>query len=87
MRILVDDVEPIRLLAGLQHATAADVVHTAIVEYFAKHRADLAAVHAETQGFIARGDVEGLAAALRSDAAGVAGQLVSRRRARIAVTA
>lgn len=88
MRILADDVEPIRLLAGLQHATAADVVHAAIVEYFAKHRADLAAVHAETQDFIARGDIEGLAAALRADVAGVAGKLASRnRRARTAVTA
>lgn len=87
MRILVDDVEPIRLLAGLRHASAAEVVHEAIVEYFAKHRADLAAVHAETQDFIARGDIEGLAAAMRAETAGVATHLASRnRRARTAVT-
>jgi hypothetical protein len=88
IRILVDDLEPIRLLAGLRHASAAEVIHEAIVEYFAKHRADLAAVHAETQDFIARGDIEGLAAAMRAETAGVAARLASRNgRSRTPVTA
>lgn len=88
MRILVDDVEPIRLLADLRHAAPAEIVHEAIIEYFARHRADLARVHAETQDFITRGDIEGLAAAMRADASGVAGRLASRtRRTRSAVSA
>lgn len=88
MRILVDDVEPIRLLADLRHAAPAEIIHQAIIEYFAKHRADLARVHAETHDFIARGDIEGLAAAMRLDASGVAGRLASRnRRARRTVGA
>jgi hypothetical protein len=88
MRILVDDLEPIRLLAGLRHAAPADIVHEALIEYFAKHRADLARIHAETQDFIARGDIEGLAAAMRADTAGVAGRLASRnRRPQTAATA
>jgi hypothetical protein len=80
MRILVDDVEPIRLLADLRREAPAQIVHEAIVEYFSKHRADLARRHAETQDFIARGDVEGLAASMRAEADGVAGRLAARAR-------
>lgn len=88
MRILVDDLAPIRLLADLRREAPAQIVHEALTEYFAKHRADLAKIHAETQDFIARGDIEGLAAAMRADADGVAARLAQRnRRARAAVSA
>jgi hypothetical protein len=80
MRILVDDIEPIRLLADLRREAPADIVHAAIAEYFSKHRADLARRHAETHDFIARGDIEGLAASMRAEANGVAGRLAARAR-------
>jgi hypothetical protein len=88
MRILVDDVEPIRLLAGLRHSEPAQIVHEALTEYLVKHREDLSRLHAETHDFIARGDIEGLAAAMRSDADGVAERLASRnKRVRATATA
>ncbi len=80
MRVLADDIAPIRLLADLRHETPAQVVHEALTEYLAKHRTDLARTHAETQSFIANGDIDGLAAAMRADAEGVASRLARRNR-------
>lgn len=80
MRVLADDIEPIRLLAHLRRSTPAEIVHAALTEYLVEHRADLARLHAETQGFIELGDIEGLAAAMRGDAEGVAARLAARAR-------
>jgi hypothetical protein len=87
MRILADDYAPIRLFADLRREDPAQIVHEAMVDFFAKHREDLARLHAETQGFIERGDIEGLAAAMRGDADGVAARLAGRNRRTRAVAA
>lgn len=44
------------------------------------HPETLRRLHAETQDFIARGDIKGLAAAMRADADGVAARLARRLR-------
>ena len=75
MRILASDHEPIRLLADLRREAPADVVHTAVREYMVNHREELATLHAETRHFIETGDIDGLAAALRDDARGLAEQM------------
>jgi hypothetical protein len=75
MRIFASDHDPIRLLADLSRQMPADVVHTALREYMVNHREELAALHAETQAFIESGDIDGLTAALRKDARGLAEQM------------
>ncbi len=75
MRIFASDHDPIRLLADLSRQMPADVVHTALREYMVNHREELAALHAETRAFIEAGDIDGLAAALRNDARGLAEQM------------
>lgn len=88
MRILADDYAPIRLFADLRREDPAQIVHEAIVEFFANHREDLARLHAETQDFIERGDIEGLAAAMRADTRDVSARLAQRnRRSQTAATA
>ena len=88
MRILADDYAPIRLFADLRREDPAQIVHEAIVEVFAKHREDFARLHAETQGFIERGDIEGLAAVMRAESDPVAARLAQRnKRTRAAATA
>jgi hypothetical protein len=82
MRIFVADYDPIRLLADLRREAPADVVHTALREYMVNHRDELAALHAETRRFIETGDIDGLAAALRDDARGVAEHLAGETAAR-----
>jgi len=81
MRILASDHEPIRLLADLRREAPADVVHTALREYMVNHRDELVAIHAETRRFIESGDIDGLAAALRDDARGLAEQMADHARA------
>ena len=80
MRVLVEDIEPVRLVAGLRRETPAEVLHDAIAEYFVNHRSELSDLHAETHRFIASGDIDGLAAAMRSDATGIAERLARRTR-------
>lgn len=75
MRIFATDHEPLRLLADLQREAPADIVHTALREYMVNHRDELVAMHAQTRGFIESGDIEGLAAALRDDARGLAEEM------------
>ena len=81
MRILASDHEPIRLLADLRREAPADAVHTALREYMVNHRDELVALHAETRHFIESGDIDGLAAALRDDAPGLAEQMAHDARA------
>jgi hypothetical protein len=81
MRVMAEDLGPVRLIAELQRKQPAEIVHEALREYFRAHREEFARIHAETHRFIARGDVEGLAAALRGDASGLAGRLAKRGRA------
>jgi len=80
MRILAADHEPIRLLADLQREAPADIVHSAVREYMVNHREHLATLHAETRRFIETGDIDGLAAALRDDARGLAEQMADQAR-------
>lgn len=80
MRIFVADHDPIRFVADLRRAAPADVVHAALREYMVTHRDELAAIHAETRRFIETGDIDGLAAALREDAGGLAKQMAARTR-------
>ncbi len=82
MRIFAADHDPIRLLADLRREMPADVVHTALREYMVNHRDELAAIHAETRHFIETGNIDGLAAALRHDAAGLAEQMTDYSAAR-----
>ncbi len=65
LRVLTDDIAPVRLVAELRRVQPADIVHEALREYFANHKDDLAKLHAQTHAFIAAGDVEGLAAAMK----------------------
>lgn len=82
MRIFAADHDPIRLLADLRREMPADVVHAALREYMVNHRDELAAIHAETRHFIETGDIEGLTAALRNDASGLAEQMTDYSPAR-----
>lgn len=75
MRIFASDHEPIRLLADLRREAPADLVHSALREYMVNHRDELAVLHAETRHFIQTGDIDGLTAALRHDARGLAQQM------------
>lgn len=69
VRIFAGDHAPLRLVAGVEGRTPADVVHSALAEYMTAHREELASVYSETQAFLRAGDIDGLTAALRRDAA------------------
>ena len=86
MRVLVEDIEPVRLVAGLRRETPAEVIHNAIAEYLTNHRSELSDLHAETHRFIAAGDIDGLAATMRSDATGLAERLAQRTSRRTPVS-
>jgi len=68
VRILTADHAPLQLLADMERRTPAEVVHSALAEYLATHREELASVYGETQVLLRAGDIEGLTAALRRDA-------------------
>jgi len=51
----------LRLLAGLEKRSQAEVVHAALAEYFLTHRGELAATFTHAQKMIAAGDLSGLA--------------------------
>ena len=74
VRIYEGDQGPLRLLAGLEKRSLAEVVHVALAEYFQAHRGELAATFTHAQEMIAAGDLEGLARALR---AGTDGQVTA----------
>jgi hypothetical protein len=63
-RILEADHAPIRLLAGVKQCSPAEVVHSALEEYFSNHREELSTVFTETQQAIEAGDVERLTSLL-----------------------
>ena len=69
VRILTADHAPLQLLADVERRTPAEVVHSALAEYLATHRDELASVYGETQTLLRAGDIDGLTAALRRDAA------------------
>ncbi len=64
VRIYEGDQGPLRLLAGLEKRSPAEVVHAALAEYFQTHRGEIAATFTHAQEMIAAGDLEGLAQAL-----------------------
>ena len=64
VRIYEGDQGPLRLLAGLEKRSPAEVVHAALAEYFQTHRGELAATFAHAQEMIAAGDLDGLTNAL-----------------------
>lgn len=64
VRIYEGDQGPLRLLAGLEKRSPAEVVHAALAEYFQTHRGEIAATFTHAQEMIAAGDLEGLAEAL-----------------------
>lgn len=68
VRILTADHAPLQLLAAVERRTAAEVVHSALAEYLATHRGELASIYGETQTLLRAGDIDGLTAALRRDA-------------------
>jgi hypothetical protein len=68
VRILTADHAPLQLLADVERRTSAEVVHSALAEYLATHREELASVYGETQALLRAGDIEALTAALRRDA-------------------
>ena len=69
VRILTVDHAPLQLLADVERRTPAEVVHSALAEYLTTHRDELASVYGETQTLLRAGDIDGLTAALRRDAA------------------
>jgi len=69
VRIFAADHAPLRLVAGVEGRTPADVVHAALAEYMAAHREELARIFGETHALLRTGDTDGLVAALRRDAA------------------
>jgi hypothetical protein len=64
VRIYEADLGPLRLAALAENRSVADVVHSALAEYFDHHREQLVALYDETRAAIAAGDVERLAAGL-----------------------
>jgi len=68
VRILTTDHAPLQLLADVERRTPAEVVHSALAEYLATHREELATVYGDTQALLRAGDIDGLTAALRRDA-------------------
>lgn len=64
VRIYEGDQGPLRLLAGLEKRSPAEVVHAALAEYFQTHRGELAATFTHAQEMIAAGDLDGLTKAL-----------------------
>ncbi len=67
IRILASDHQPLRLIAGLEQRTPAEVIHEALAEYFAHHGESVGRVLAERQRLITAGDLEGLTRALERD--------------------
>lgn len=68
MRLYAADQQPIRLLAELLGVSAAELVHRAVVEYFAKHHEVVARTARTAQAAFEAGDFTQLSAALESNA-------------------
>jgi hypothetical protein len=68
VRILTVDHAPLQLLADVERRTPAEVVHSALAEYLATHRDELAGAYGRTQTWLRTGDIDGLSAALQRDA-------------------
>lgn len=77
VRIFTVDHAPLQLLADVERRTPAEVVHSALAEYLATHRDELASVYRETQAFLRAGDIDGLTGALRRDAAPFAAEVTA----------
>ena len=77
VRILTVDHAPLQLLADVERRTPAEVVHSALAEYLTTHRDELASVYGETQTLLRAGDIDGLTAALRRDAAPLVADVVA----------
>lgn len=79
VRIFEADDSALTLLSGLLRRSRAEVVHAALVEYLANHRAHLAGLFEDTQAALAKGDLDALARiasdALESDADRLAAEL------------
>jgi hypothetical protein len=69
IRIFEADHAPVRLLAGVERRSPADVLHSALAEYLHNHRDELQSVYADTQRALAAGDLESLVTAMVGEAA------------------
>lgn len=77
VRIFEADHGALRLLAGVEGRSPAQVFHTALTAYLAQHRAELTSVFARAQEAFASGDTEALAGLLSSAVATQADELVA----------
>lgn len=60
VRILEADHGVLRLLANLEGRAPAQVLHSALIEYFEQHRDEIATIFADAQAAIAAGDLRAL---------------------------
>ena len=61
VRILDSDDSVLTMLAGIQHRGRSDIIHSALAEYVANHRAELADLFADSQRAVATGDINAVA--------------------------
>ncbi len=65
IRIFADDDSALEMLTQLRQQSRAEVIHEALAEYIANHRAELSQIYTETQQALAAGDLDGLVRALK----------------------